>query len=391
VDEVDSVLVDEARTPLIISGPVSVSTNKYQEMNPLVEKLVKIQTRFVNDLVSEAEKLYKEGKEYEAGIKILIANRGAPKNKKLMKLFKEKGTRQIMRQVENDYMRDKKMHEITEEVYYNIEEKTNVIDMTEKGRETLAPNDPEMFILPDLGEELHDIETNEEYTPEQKEKKKEELHRIYGEKSEKLHNISQLLRAYSLFEKDVGYVVTDGQVKIVDEFTGRVLAGRRYSDGLHQALEAKEKVKIERESQTLATITLQNYFRLYEKLAGMTGTAATEASEFWEIYKLDVTVIPTNKPIVRADEDDRVFRTKREKYNAVINEIEDMISQGRPVLVGTISVEVSETLSRMLKRRGAKHSVLNAKQHQSEAEIVTNAGRRGAVTIATNMAGRGTD
>ncbi len=391
VDEVDSVLVDEARTPLIISGPVSVSTNKYQEMNPLIEKLVKIQTRFVNDLVSEAEKLYKEGKEYEAGIKILIANRGAPKNKKLMKLFKEKGTRQIMRQVENDYMRDKKMHEITEEVYYNIEEKTNVIDMTEKGRETLAPNDPEMFILPDLGEELHDIETNEEYTPEQKEKKKEELHRIYGEKSEKLHNISQLLRAYSLFEKDVGYVVTDGQVKIVDEFTGRVLAGRRYSDGLHQALEAKEKVKIERESQTLATITLQNYFRLYEKLAGMTGTAETEASEFWEIYKLDVTVIPTNKPIVRADEDDRVFRTKREKYNAVINEIEDMISQGRPVLVGTISVEVSETLSRMLKRRGAKHSVLNAKQHQSEAEIVTNAGRRGAVTIATNMAGRGTD
>jgi preprotein translocase subunit SecA len=391
VDEVDSVLIDEARTPLIISGPVSVSTHKYQEMKPSVEELVKKQILLINKIVSEAENFLGEGKEYPAGIKILQAFRGAPKNKKLMKLLNEAGTKKLMRQVENDFMRDKKMNEVDEELYFSIDEKSNVIDLTEKGREALSPNDPEMFVLPDLSEELHKIETSEYYSLEEKERRKEELQKIYGERSERIHNISQLLRAYSLFEKDVEYVITDGRVLIVDEFTGRILPGRRYSDGLHQALEAKENVKIERETQTLATITLQNYFRLYRKLAGMTGTAYTEAPEFWEIYKLDVTVIPTNKPVIRDDYDDRIYKTKREKYNSVINEIEEMISKGRPVLVGTVSVDVSETLSRMLKRRGVRHSVLNAKYHQQEAEIITNAGRAGAITIATNMAGRGTD
>lgn len=391
VDEVDSVLIDEARTPLIISGPASVSSHKFNELKPLVEKLVKMQTHLANKIVSDTEKLLNEGSDYEAGIKLLQSHRGAPKNKKLLKIFKEAGTKKLMRQVENDFLRDKKMHEIDEVLYFSIDEKGNIIDLTEKGREALSPNDPEMFVLPDLSVELHTIETAEYYSPEEKERRKEELQRSYGEKSERIHNISQLLKAYSLFEKDVEYVVSEGKVMIVDEFTGRVLPGRRYSDGLHQALEAKENVKIERATQTLATITLQNYFRLYEKLAGMTGTAYTEAAEFYEIYKLDVTVIPTNKHVIRINYDDRIYRTKREKYNAVINEIEEMISNGRPVLVGTVTVDVSETLSRMLKRRGIKHSVLNAKYHQQEAEIITNAGRAGVVTIATNMAGRGTD
>ncbi len=391
VDEVDSVLIDEARTPLIISGPASVSSHKFNELKPLVENLVKMQAHFVNKIVSDTEKLLNQGSDYEAGIKLLQSHRGAPKNRKLLKIFKEAGTKKLMRQVENDFLRDKKMHEIDEVLYFSIDEKGNVIDLTEKGREALSPNDPEMFVLPDLSVELHTIENAEYYSPEEKERRKEELQRSYGEKSERIHNISQLLKAYSLFEKDVEYVVSEGKVMIVDEFTGRVLPGRRYSDGLHQALEAKESVKIERATQTLATITLQNYFRLYKKLAGMTGTAYTEAAEFYEIYKLDVTVIPTNKPVIRINYDDRIYRTKREKYNAVINEIEEMISNGRPVLVGTVTVDVSETLSRMLKRRGIKHSVLNAKYHQQEAEIITNAGRAGVVTIATNMAGRGTD
>jgi len=391
VDEVDSVLIDEARTPLIISGPASVSTHKFNELKPYVEKLVKMQAHLVNKIISDTEKLLNEGNDYEAGVKLLQSHRGAPKNKKLLKIFKEAGTKKLMRQVENDFLRDKKMHEIDEVLYFSIDEKGNIIDLTEKGREVLSPNDPETFVLPDLSVELHTIETAEYYSPEEKERRKEELQRSYGEKSERIHNISQLLKAYSLFEKDVEYVVSEGKVMIVDEFTGRVLPGRRYSDGLHQALEAKENVKIERATQTLATITLQNYFRLYKKLAGMTGTAYTEAAEFYEIYKLDVTVIPTNRPVIRINYDDRIYRTKREKYNAVINEIEEMISNGRPVLVGTVSVDVSETLSRMLKRRGIKHSVLNAKYHQQEAEIITNAGRAGVVTIATNMAGRGTD
>lgn len=391
VDEVDSVLIDEARTPLIISGPVEHSTEQYNEMKPRVEQLVKKQTVLVNKIVAEAERLLEEGEEYEAGIKLLQAMRGAPKNKRLNKLLQEVGMKKLVRRVENDYLRDKRMHEIDEELYYAIDEKAHTIDLTEKGREALSPNEPEMFVLPDITEKLHEIDIDESLTPEQKMEKKAQIQAEYVAKSERLHSISQLLRAYSLFEKDVEYVVTDGKVVIVDEFTGRLMPGRRYSDGLHQALEAKEGVKVEGETQTLATITLQNYFRLYRKLAGMTGTAETEAAEFWEIYKLDVVVIPTNEPVRRIDYDDQIYRTKREKYNAVINEIVEMHSKNRPVLVGTISVEVSETLSRMLKRRGIKHAVLNAKHHQKEAEIVARAGQPGAVTIATNMAGRGTD
>ncbi|MFQ5769283.1 MAG: preprotein translocase subunit SecA, partial [bacterium] len=391
VDEVDSVLIDEARTPLIISGPVEHSTHKYDEMKPRVEQLARKQTMLVNRIIAEGEKFLEEGNEYEAGIRLLQASRGAPKNKKLIKLMQEVGVKKLIRRVENDYLRDKKMHEIDEELYYAIDEKAHTIDLTDMGRDALSPNDPEMFVLPDLSEKLHEIEMDESLPDEEKNAQKAKLQSDYSEKSERLHNISQLLRAYSLFEKDVEYVVTDGKVLIVDEFTGRLMPGRRYSDGLHQALEAKEGVKIERETQTLATITLQNYFRLYQKLAGMTGTAETEAGEFWEIYKLDVVVIPTNEPVRRLDYEDQIYRTKREKYNSLINEIVVMHEKKRPVLVGTISVDVSETLSRMLKRRGVRHSVLNAKHHQKEAEIVTHAGQPGAVTIATNMAGRGTD
>ena len=391
VDEVDSVLIDEARTPLIISGPVEHSTHRYDEMKPRVEELIRKQTMLVNSIVAEGQKFMSDGEEYEAGIKLLVASRGAPKNNKLTKLLHEVGVKKLIRRVENDYIRDKKMHEIDEELYFAIDEKAHTIDVTEKGRDALSPNDPEMFVLPDLSERLHEIESDETFSNEEKNAGKRELQEEYSEKSERLHNISQLLRAYSLFEKDVEYVVSDGKVMIVDEFTGRLMPGRRYSDGLHQALEAKEGVKIERETQTLATITLQNYFRLYKKLAGMTGTAETEAGEFWEIYKLDVVVIPTNVPVQRSDYEDQIYRTKREKYKAIIDELAELNEQKRPVLVGTVSVEVSETLSRMLKRRGVPHNVLNAKQHQREAEIISRAGEPGAVTIATNMAGRGTD
>ena len=391
VDEVDSVLVDEARTPLIISGPVAVSTQMYNKLKPLVERTVKAQTGFVNSLVQDAERFFEEEKDYEAGIELLKASKGAPKNKRLTKLLHEPGVKRLVQTVENDYIRDKKVHEIDEQLYFTVDEKRYIADLTEKGRQYMAPNNPEMFVLPNINEEIHDIDADESIDDETKARKKQEIQETYNQRSEQNQNISQLFRAYSLYEKDDEYVVQDGKVMIVDEFTGRLLPGRRYSDGLHQALEAKENVKIERESQTLATITLQNYFRLYNKLAGMTGTAVTEASEFWEIYKLDCTAIPANREIARSNYNDQIYRTKREKYNAVIGEIEEMISTGRPVLVGTISVEVSETLSRMLKRKGINHSVLNAKQHQSEAEIVANAGRSGSVTIATNMAGRGTD
>jgi preprotein translocase subunit SecA len=392
IDEVDSVLIDEARTPLIISGPVEHSFHRFTEMKPLVESLVRKQTHLVNSIVAEAERLLEEGKEYEAGIRLLQALRGAPKNKRLMKLLLEPGIKKLINHVENDFLRDKRMHEIDEELYFVIDERSHTIDLTEKGREELSPSDPELFVIPDLGTELAKIADDETLSPEEKIRKREEIEQLHAERSERVHNISQLLRAYSLFERDVDYIVTeDGRVVIVDEFTGRLMPGRRYSDGLHQALEAKEGVKIERETQTLATITLQNYFRKYRKLAGMTGTAATEAHEFWEIYKLDVVVIPTNKPVRRIDYDDVVYRTKREKYNAIIQEIEELYKQKRPVLVGTTSVEVSETLSRMLRRRGIPHNVLNAKYHQKEAEIVARAGQPGAVTIATNMAGRGTD
>ncbi|MBN2011134.1 preprotein translocase subunit SecA [candidate division KSB1 bacterium] len=392
IDEVDSVLIDEARTPLIISGPVEHSTQKFDEVKPTVANLVRNQTRLVNQIVSEGEKLLNEDEEYEAGIRLLQALRGAPKHKKLTKLMHEVGVKKLIRKVESDYMRDKRMNELDEDLYYAIDEKSNVIDITDKGREALSPRDPGMFILPDLSVELDRIDKDESLDDQTRQEKKTALYQEYGDKSERIHNISQLLKAYSLFEKDVEYVVSeDGKVMIVDEFTGRLMPGRRFSDGLHQALEAKEGVKIERETQTMATITLQNFFRLYSKLAGMTGTAETEAGEFWEIYKLDVVVIPTNRPIRRRDYEDEIYRTKREKYNAVIDEIIDMHERKRPVLVGTITVEVSETLSRMLKRRGIKHSVLNAKYHLEEAKIVANAGQPGMVTIATNMAGRGTD
>lgn len=391
IDEVDSVLIDEARTPLIISGPVSVSTHRFKEMKPLVDRLVKKQTFLVNRLIAEAEELLKEGNEYEAGIKLLGAQRGAPKNKKLLKLYKEPGMKKLASTVEMDYLRDKRIHEIDDQLYFAIDEKEHSINLTEQGIGEMDPKDQELFVIPDITEGLSEVEADESLSEEEKIKKKQKLYQLHAERSEKNHNINQLLKAYSLYERDVEYVVQDGKVMIVDEFTGRLMPGRRYSDGLHQAIEAKENVQIERESQTLATITLQNYFRMYGKLAGMTGTAETEAEEFYKIYKLDVTCIPTNETVRRIDYDDLVYRTKREKYNAIIDEIVDKYNQGRPVLVGTVSVEVSETLSRMLKRKGIAHSVLNAKHHQQEAEIVANAGQKGAVTIATNMAGRGTD
>jgi preprotein translocase subunit SecA len=396
IDEVDNILVDEARTPLIISGPVSVSTHKYGEMKPLVEKLVARQNQLVTKIIAEGEGLLADGKEMEAGEKFLLAEKGAPKHRRLQKIYQEPSNKKLVREVENAYLRDKGQNKSSEEqyfgeLYFTIDEKNHIIDLTENGRNELAPNEPELFLIPDMGDGIAKIESDTALSADEKIEKKADLHQVFSERSERLQNISQLLRAYALYEKDVEYVVTDGKVLIVDEFTGRIMHGRRYSDGLHQAIEAKENVKIERESQTLATITLQNYFRMYDKLAGMTGTAETEAGEFWEIYKLDVVVIPTNEAIRRIDYNDLIYRTKREKYNAVIDEIERNHHKGRPVLVGTITVEVSETLSRMLKRRGIKHNVLNAKYHQQEAEIVKNAGQPGAVTIATNMAGRGTD
>lgn len=392
VDEVDSVLIDEARTPLIISGPVSSDVvQSYAEMKPLVEQLFRKQAGLVNKMVAEGEQLLKDGKEYEAGIQLLTAQRGAPKNKRLMKLGKEQGVKKLIQRVELDFMRDKKLHELDDLLHFSIDERENSINLNEMGRSVLSPKDQALFVLPDITEGIHQIDSDESLSAEEKLKKKEELYKLHAERSEKNHSISQLLKAYSLFEKDVEYVVQDGKVMIVDEFTGRLMPGRRYSDGLHQAIEAKEGVKVEGETQTFATVTLQNFFRLYDKLAGMTGTAVTEASELWEIYKVDVVAIPTNEPVRRIDYDDMIYRTRREKYNAIIDEIVSCHEAGRPVLVGTVSVEVSETLSRMLKRKGILHSVLNAKQHQKEAEIVSRAGQPGTVTIATNMAGRGTD
>ncbi len=396
VDEVDSVLIDEARTPLIISGPVRGEDNKFQEMKPRVDRLINSQKSYITKIVTETEKLLSDGKFDEAGVQLLRANRGLPKHKKLMKLLSEPSNKKLMQQTELEYLRDqsRRMHEIDDELFYSIDEKNHSINLTEKGRELLTStvNDTEFFILPDVGTEISILENDTSLTESEKQKKKDELNLRYAQRSERIHIVNQLVRAYSLYEKDEEYVVTeDGKVAIVDEFTGRLLAGRRYSDGLHQAIEAKEGVKVERDMQTLATITLQNYFRLYKKLAGMTGTAETEAAEFFDIYKLGVSVIPTNKPMVRIDSDDVVYRTIREKYNALMDEIEKMREENRPILVGTTSVDVSETLSRMLKRKGIPHNVLNAKHHQREAEIVTNAGLPGNVTIATNMAGRGTD
>jgi preprotein translocase subunit SecA len=393
VDEVDSVLVDEARTPLIISGPVEHSDQAFDELKPLVERVVRAQTQWVNQAIDEAQKLLQDsGKEYEAGIELLKIQRAAPRHKRFVKLLSDQpGIKKLITKVELDYLRDKRMHELDDLLFYVIEEKQRNVDLLEKGRELMSPEDPERFVVPDLAAQLSELEGREDMVPEDKIRARDEIYRSFAVKNERIHNIQALLKAYSLYEKDVEYVVQDGKVLIVDEFTGRLMPGRRYSDGLHQAIEAKEAVRVEGETQTLATITLQNFFRMYEKLAGMTGTAETEAREFWEIYKLDVAVIPTHRPCVRKDLDDVVFRTKREKYNAVIDEIAACYEKGQPVLVGTISVEVSELLSRMLKRRGVKHNVLNAKYHQQEAEIVSTAGQREAVTIATNMAGRGTD
>ncbi len=391
VDEVDSVLIDEARTPLIISGPVDVDNNKFNEVKPLVQKLAKAQTLLINSLVSEAKKHFDEGDDFEAGRKLLLAYRGGPKNRQLLKLFQDSAYKRVMRKVEDEYLRDKKMHVLDEQLYFIIEERNNIVSLTDKGRNYLSPNNPENYILPDLAEEFSRIEMDDSLSIEEKLEEKQKVQHKFNEKNEINHNIQQLLKAYMLFEKDVDYVVTDGKVMIVDEFTGRIMHGRRYSDGLHQALEAKENVKIERETQTFATITLQNYFRMYEKLAGMTGTAYTEAQEFWDIYKLDVIQAPTNRPIRRMDYDDQIYRNKRVKYKAIIEEVKRLHKLGKPVLVGTISVETSEMLSRLLKREKIPHKVLNAKYHQQEAEIISKAGQPGAVTIATNMAGRGTD
>ena len=399
VDEVDSVLIDEARTPLIISGPVETDDQRFNEMKPKVEKLYRSQSNLVAKLVQEAEEMLKNNGETsrEAGILILRAYRGLPKSNRLQKVLSEPSYKKLMQTTELEFLREKakNMHVIDDELYFVIDEKNNTIDLTEKGREELAKGsgiEKDFFILPDLGTEVSKFENDPDISEEEKIQRKDALYKKYSESSDRIHTIHQLLKAYTLFEKDVEYVITEeGKIAIVDEFTGRVLPGRRYSDGLHQAIEAKENVKVERDSQTLATITLQNYFRMYDKLAGMTGTAETEEGEFFEIYKLEVVVIPTNKPIVRIDEDDAVYRTRREKLNSVIEKIEELKKEGRPVLVGTTSVEVSETISRMLKRKGVVHNVLNAKQHQREAEIVAHAGEQSAVTIATNMAGRGTD
>lgn len=392
VDEVDSVLIDEARTPLIISGAVDAPVDtSFKDLRPLVQNLVRQQNALVSKIVSEGETLLKEEKDRDAGYKFLQALRGQPKHPKVMKIFQEGGTKKLAHQVESEFMRDKKLHEVDDDLFFSIDEKTHVIDITEKGRNALAPDSPETFIIPDLGEMLHDIDENESLSKLEKDQEKENAHQLHADRSGRIHNMTQLLRAYTLYDKDVEYVVENDRVQIVDEFTGRILAGRRYSDGLHQALEAKENVTVERETQTLATITIQNYFRMYDKLAGMTGTAETEAEEFGSIYNLDVVVIPTHRPIIRDDNEDLIYKTTREKYNAVVEEIASCHHKGQPSLVGTITVEASELLSRMLKRRVIPHNVLNAKQHQSEAEIVARAGQTGAVTIATNMAGRGTD
>ena len=397
VDEVDSVLVDEARTPLIISGPVGQSTSdeKFREMRPMVESLFRRQQRLVNDLATKAEKLFKadgdDDTRWEMGTVLLQLRHGAPRNKRYLRFVQEEGIASLIGQVENANIRDKTMQDLDAALYFVIDEKGHAIELTESGLDSLSEKDRELFVLPDLSVTLGAIDADESLDAKEQAQAKERAHRDYAEHNDVIHMIQQLLRAYSLFEKDVEYVVQEGKVQIVDEFTGRILHGRRYSDGLHQAIEAKEGVRIEGQTQTYATITLQNFFRMYDKLAGMTGTAITEETELWEIYKLKVVVIPTNQPVRRADEDDHIYRTRKEKVEAIVDEIGRLHGIGLPVLVGTVSVEFSEMLSRVLKGRNVPHNVLNAKQHQREAEIVQGAGQPGAVTIATNMAGRGTD
>ncbi|WP_312321591.1 preprotein translocase subunit SecA [Soonwooa sp.] len=395
VDEVDSVLIDDARTPLIISGPVPQGDRQeFDVLKPSIDRIVEIQKRTITGIFNEAKKLIANGNTKEGGFKLLQAYRGLPKSRPLIKFLSESGNRALLQKVEAQYMQDnnRDMPIVDKDLYFVIDEKNNQIDLTDKGVEYMSAGneDPNFFVLQDIGTEVAELE-KQGLTKEEEFAKKDELFRDFAVKSERIHTLNQLLKAYTLFEKDDEYVVIDGEVKIVDEQTGRIMDGRRYSDGLHQAIEAKENVKIEAATQTFATVTLQNYFRMYNKLAGMTGTAETEAGEFWQIYKLDVVVIPTNRPIQRHDRHDLVYKTNREKYNAVIEEIEKLTAAGRPVLVGTTSVEISQLLSRALQLRKIKHQVLNAKLHKKEAEIVAGAGQPGVVTIATNMAGRGTD
>lgn len=396
VDEVDSVLIDEARTPLIISGPVPRGDeHEFYDLKPRVYKLVEAQKKLVNEYLISARKLISDGNEKEGGLALFRAHRAMPKYKPLIKFLSETGNKAVLQKTENYYLQDNKrnMPEADKPLYFVIEEKDNSVELTEKGIDLITGEgeDARFFILPEIGTELNRIEKDAALSESDRFQKKEELIREYQTKAQRIHSVNQLLKAYTLFEKDTEYIIVDGKVKIVDEQTGRVLDGRRYSDGLHQAIEAKENVKVEDATQTYATITLQNYFRMYHKLAGMTGTAETEAGELWDIYKLDVVVIPTNRQAVRKDHDDLVYKTMREKFNAVIDEVVKLTEQGRPVLVGTTSVEISELVSRLLQLRKIKHQVLNAKQHQREAEIVAEAGKPGTVTIATNMAGRGTD
>lgn len=395
VDEADSVLIDEARTPLIISGPVAHSKNYYRELNPQIRKLVKKQQALANKLLLEVETMIKDRKieenSFEFGEKLLMVKHAAPKSSRFLKIIKNAEYKKLMNEAEGQYIREKKLHLIDEQLYYVIDESQRGAELTDIGQEELSKYDSLLFVVPDLDEEFAKIDQSETLSLQEKQLKKQKVQEEFLEKNERLHNIKQMLIAYSLFEKDVDYIVKDNKVIIVDQFTGRLMPGRRYSEGLHQAIEAKEEVRIQEATQTLATITLQNYFRMYKKLAGMTGTAITEAIEFNEIYKLPVVEVPTNEPVRRIDLDDAVYRTKREKFNAIVDEIEYWYNKRRPVLVGTIAVETSEIISRLLKRRNIPHEVLNAKYHQKEAEIVAHAGESGAVTIATNMAGRGTD
>ncbi|MGH7540978.1 MAG: preprotein translocase subunit SecA, partial [Gemmatimonadota bacterium] len=401
VDEIDSVLIDEARTPLIISGPAGRDERDiYKKYNAQVAALVRKQQRLVNSLIAEGEQRLKEvesGEDgdadvrFEAGFKLLAVQRGDPRNKRLLKLLNQTGVKQLVQRTEADLMRDKRMPEVDELLLFSMDEKGHTIQLSDQGLDVLSPNDAEAFVVPDISEAVKKVEDSEGLSIDEKRERIEALEREYAEKSEKIHIIHQLVKAHALYEKDVEYVVENGEVVIVDQFTGRKMHGRRWSDGLHQAVEAKEGVSVRGETQTLATITIQNYFRMYDKLAGMTGTAETEEAEFHEIYGLEVVVIPTNRPVRRIDQDDLIFQTKREKYHALLEEIERLNTEGLPILVGTTSVEVSEVISRMLKRRGLPHEVLYAKQHEREAHIVLKAGQPRAITIATNMAGRGTD
>ena len=396
VDEVDSVLIDDARTPLIISGPVPKGEDQqFLEYKPLVERLYNTQKTLVNQLLNEAKKLIAEGNERDGGVLLFRAFKGYPKYKPLIKFLSEPGMKQLLQKVENYYIQDneREMPFITDELYFVINEKQHSVDMTDKGRDLITGNlsDSNFFVLPDVGAAVAEVQKDSTLSAEEKQVKKDDILADFALKSERVHTVSQLLKAYTMFDKEIDYIIQDGKIKIVDEQTGRIMEGRRWSDGLHQAVEAKENVKVEAATQTFATITLQNYFRMYHKLAGMTGTAETEAGEFWSIYKLDVVVIPTNRPIARIDNNDLIYKTKKAKYEAVIAKVVELTKEGRPVLVGTTDVETSELLSRMLRLRGIQHQVLNAKQHAREAEVVKHAGEPSTVTIATNMAGRGTD